>query len=426
MNSLQDIAERTGIKNLPSSVFHLWKKNKDKTFENMKKPIVDEGFLRERLKDGGVPQDEIEKLVDLVRRIEENQDLKLITHFMILETISKPCRDDVDIESPVVPEILGEHKENYPFVFLLCCLAPRLDQLKERGIPEEICKDVARKAVANIAGIFERTGRWMIDDFQWFLNFFNGFIFHFNRLLFMPIITEGNFTMFRNKKTGEKRALFNGGFKFRADGQLDGTNDIFADEDYFISELKETDEAYIGNFVNPLGFVRKDLMTLRKEEWEPVYGNGDWMISIHMPSGPGYNIENFRDSMLQARQFFSRYYPECDIKGFWCESWLFDSRLQLIISEERSNIVKIQRQVYIFPMRTSDRMLLRELFGTADRKNLPRDNSLRKGAAEYMDRGGRFNHLGMVLLDEDMDKFGSKPYFTDEYYKEFLETVDIL
>lgn len=426
MYNLRDIAERTGIKNLPSSVFHSWEKNKDKAFENMKKPIVDEKFLRERLRDGGVPQDEIEKLAGVVLRIEENLELKLITHFLISEMVSKSCRDEVDIELPVVPGILGEYKENYPFVFLLSCLAPRLDQLEKRGIPEDIRKDVSRRAVANITGIFERTGSWMIEDFQWFLNFFNGFIFHFNRLLFMPIITEGNFTMFRNKKTGEKRALFNGGFKFRADGQLDGTNDIYTDKDYFISEFKETDEEYIGNFVNPLGFVRKGMMTLSKEEWEPVFGNGDWMISVHMPSGPGYNIENFKDSMLQARQFFSRYYPEWDIKGFWCESWLFDSRLQLVISEERSNIVKIQRQVYIFPMRTSDRMLLRELFGTTDRKNLPRDNSLRKGAAEYMDRGGRFNYLGMVLLDEDTDKFGSRPYFTDEYNKEFLETVDIL
>lgn len=426
MNSIYDIADRTGIKNLPSSVFRSWEKIKDKAFENMKKPIVDEKFFRDRLKDGGVPINEIEKLVDVVRRIEGNQDLKLMTHFLILEMVSKLCRNDVDIELPVVPEVLGEYKENYPFVFLISCMEPRLDQLAKRGVPEEIRKDVARRAVANIAGIFERTGSWMIDDFQWFLNFFNGFIFHFNRLLFLPMITEGNFTMFRNRRTGEARALFNGGFKFREDGQLDGTNDIFSGKNFFISEYKETDEAYIGNFVNPLGFTRRGMMTLRKDEWEPVFGNGDWMISIHMPSGPGYNIENFKNSMLQARQFFSRYYPEWDLKGFWCESWLFDSRLQLVISEERSNIVKIQRQVYIFPMRTSDRMILRELFGTTDRENLPRDNSLRKGVAEYMDRGGRFNHLGMVLLDEDMDKFGSKPYFTDEYYKEFLETVDIL
>lgn len=64
-----------------------------------------------------------------------------------------------------------------------------------------------------------------------------------------------------------------------------------------------------------------------------------------------------------AIAFYDQYFPELAIRGFWSASWLYDTRLGLVLDNESSNIVHIQRQFYNYPTMEGDGMLRYEVFG---------------------------------------------------------------
>lgn len=174
-----------------------------------------------------------------------------------------------------------------------------------------------------------------------------------------------------------------------------------------------------------MGFVEKETTTINKSEWDTVLEKGDTVLAFHIPSGPGYTPDRVRNSMELAIEFYQEYFPELTIKGFWSESWLYDTRLSLILNES-SNIVQVQRQFYNYPIFEGDSMLRYETFGDwkADPDSILLKTSLQKAAAEYIKSGRRFNTLSMVVLKEDANKVGSMPYITNEDMRRFKEIVD--
>ena len=95
--------------------------------------------------------------------------------------------------------------------------------------------------------------------------------------------------------------------------------------------------------------------------------NRDTLLALHIPSGPVHagQVEEFHGD---GGAFYDQYFPELPIKGFWSSSWLYDTRLSLILDHERSNIVLVQRQFYNYPTMEGDGMRY-EAFG--DRKADP-------------------------------------------------------
>lgn len=129
--------------------------------------------------------------------------------------------------------------------------------------------------------------------------------------------------------------------------------------------------------------------------------------------------------MEMAIDFYQKYFPELTIKGFWSESWLYDTRLSLVLNEN-SNIVQVQRQFYNYPISEGDSMLRYELFGDwkSDPDNVPLKTSLQKAAAAYMKSGKHFNTLSMVVLKEEAKQMGSMPYITTDDIEHFNTIVD--
>jgi hypothetical protein len=269
-------------------------------------------------------------------------------------------------------------------------------------------------------------GDYKVSDFPWDMNFYTCSIFQMDRFLFIPCRFGDAFTMYRNKTSGKVAALSHAGEEFRRDGQINGINDVYDTEKAFTSVWRETENDITANPINPMGFVERDTVTLLKEEWAEALRQGDMLLALHVPSGPGYNTERLKNSMLLALQFYQDYFPELAIKGFWSESWLYDSRLSLVLDNETSNIIKVQRQFYLYPVKEGDGMLRYEVFGDwkaeADKAELK--TSLQRAAAAYMSTGARFNNLSMIVLKEEADKTDRMPYITKEDIKHFRQIVD--
>ena len=100
------------------------------------------------------------------------------------------------------------------------------------------------------------------------------------------------------------------------------------------------------------------------------------------------------------------------MKGFGSESWLYDPHLRLLLKED-ANILKMQNQMYIYPIESGGGMMFRELF---DGNDHPTDadckSSLQRKALDRVRNGGQFTASSMFILREDVAKVGSMPYGT--------------
>jgi hypothetical protein len=417
----QECVDYCGFDNLPEGL---------EQFYELYQPMG-QNFLIERDFMEGVfhrfelPQTCRQRLLKAIEAVEADPILLYFSGFLVWDMCSARNRCDVDNYKNMTPVCMSEEKELYSFLLLLACVAPSIKLLAQRGVPEKYYKDIPYQPMQSQLGKLVR-GEVAVSDFPWDMNFYTCSIFLMDRFLFIPYRFADEITMYRNKVTNRVIALRHAGEEFRRDGQVNGINEVYDNAGKFISVWKETENEIEANPINPMGFVERNSITLAKQEWDITMQQGDTLLALHVPSGPGYTPERLKNSMVLALEFYDTYFPELRIRGFWSESWLYDSRLSLILDPETSNIIKVQRQFYLYPIHEGDGMLRYEAFGDwkADPEKIELKTSLQKAAAAYMRTGARFNNLSMVVLREEADKTDQMPYITDEDIKQFSRIVD--
>lgn len=388
--------------------------------------LMPKDFLTDIFSRYEVPDDKQELLLNAIEEIEKDSKLFWFTKFLVQDMCSSRNRCDEDFYTNLTPKCMDKYGDLYSFVLLLACVVPSVKLMEERGIPKEYYEDIPHRPLANQLRKLILNNDTKVSDFPWDMNFYTCSIFLLDRFFFIPYKFADPFTMYRNCKTHKVVALRHSGEEFRRDGQRNGINNVFDNDGKFLSVWEENEDYITANPINPLGFVEKEPVTISKAEWKLALEKGDTLLAFHIPSGPGYTPERVKNSMALAIEFYNKYFPELPVKGFWSESWLYDSRLSLVLDNEKSNIVHVQRQFYNYPIFEGDGMLRYELFGDWKAKSdkVPLKTSLQKAAAKYMETGARFNTLSMIVLKEEVDKVGSMPYITSRDFDSFNKTVD--
>jgi hypothetical protein len=418
----EDYANYCGFDNLPdglNELYELYEGNK----ENV---LISQVFLADLFERFQIPLEKQEFMLDAIKEIEQDEILFYFTKFLVWDMCSARNRCDSDNYQKLTPSCMKNHSEFYSFLLLLACVEPSMKMLEERGVPKESYEKIPYQPMERQFHKFVINGDLDVSDFPWDMNFYTCSIFLMDRFLFIPYRFADDFTMYRKKDTKEVMALRHGGEVFRRDGQLNGINDVYDKPGSFTSVWEEDDEIITANKVNPMGYVEQNTITLRKNEWDLALKKGDILLALHVPAGPGYNPERLKSSMELGIAFYEKYFEELGVKGFWSESWLYDSRLSLILDNETSNIVKVQRQFYLYPILEGDGMFRYEAFGDwkVDPLTIEPKSSLQKAAIEYMKTGGRFNTLSMIVLKEEVEKVGNMPYLTPKDIEDFKNIVD--
>ncbi|MFC4597117.1 acyltransferase domain-containing protein [Cohnella hongkongensis] len=390
--------------------------------------LIPRDFLEELLKRYELPAAVREQMEEALKEIEQDRILFRFTRFLSSAMTVARNRCDPVFYNAMTPGCMKRHGAWYSFLLLLSCIGPAMKLLERRGVPASRYEDVPHQPLKTQLEKIVSSGDPGVHDFPWVMNFYTCSIFLFDRFLFIPHGFDSAFSMYRSSVTNRVVALRHAGETFRSDGQPDGMNGVFDEESRFESVWEEDDAGITANRINPLGFVERETTRIDKKVWAPALRKGDWLLALHIPSGPGYTPERLKTSMEMAIDFYDRYFPEMPIKGFWSESWLYDTRLSLVLDPERSRIVQVQRQLYNYPVGDGDGMLRYELFGDRSADPLqdgrPLKTSLQKAAADYMKTGARFNTLGMIVLKEDVPAIGSMPYITSKDIDLFRATVD--
>lgn len=115
-------------------------------------------------------------------------------------------------------------------------------------------------------------------------------------------------------------------------------------------------------------------------------------IEIHIPSDADFSLSAVDQSFAGAKSFFAEYFPAFRNAEYRCCSWLLDSRLKEMLSEN-SNIVSFQRRFEIFDEGEADTEFMEWLFQTksakaAEYKALPENTSLQRNMKKYLLSGG--------------------------------------
>ena len=418
----EECVKYCGFDNLPEGL----EKYYASYMETNEQYLIDRSFMKEVFARFAVPSDLQKFMSEAIETIENDDILFHFTKFLVWDMCSARNRCDADHYQNLNPSCLLEYQEIYSFLLLLACVIPSMKMLQERKVPFECYRNIPYQPMKNQFHKLINDNDGKVSDFPWDMNFYTCSIFLFDRFLFIPYKFEDSFRMYRNCRNKKVVALHDAKEEFRRDGQVNGINGIFDEKGKFSSIWEEDNKKITANKINPMGFVEKTPISLVKKDWDIALDKGDTLLALHIPSGTGYNPERLKNSMELALDFYKKYFPELTLKGFWSESWLYDSKLSMVLNWETSNIVKVQRQFYLYPINEGDGMLRYEVFGDwkADPARVELKTSLQKAAAAYMKKGGHFNTMSMIVLEEEVDQVTRMPYITQEDIDKFMIVVD--
>jgi hypothetical protein len=303
---------------------------------------------------------------------------------------------------------------------LLAIAGVQIRRLRQAGIEERHITFNLNHLTNYINGYANAHQKLGTGNFTWCIYLASIGLIHLHTLHFMHHVMNDPLVMARHKEEGDVVMLALGGVRVRRDGQIDGVNGIH--DLAFETTFTETDATIQGHRVNPYGAITNDVVTLSKDEYDVVLRQGDPTIDFHIPTGPGYNIQDMKKSFLEAVEVFSAMNPTIDYRAFWCASWLYSPQLPLLLSKQTGHIATIYDQSYVFPATAGEGSLFEFVFH--DKHAKPMDitpkTSLERDIVGFYEQGGRINAGTFLYLFADLDRFGSSPYRTDALKQEFL------
>lgn len=127
------------------------------------------------------------------------------------------------------------------------------------------------------------------------------------------------------------------------------------------------------------------------------------VLSIHIPATGPLTPADCDRSFAEAAEFFPRHFPDREVRGLVCYSWLLDPALAEYLPAD-SNIVRFQRRFAVFAMPAADDAPFRALFPEAWRDThaaRPR-TALQAALRDHLLAGRRWAVHGGVLREHPL------------------------
>jgi hypothetical protein len=270
---------------------------------------------------------------------------------------------------------------------------------------------------------FDLDGRWIFRQFSWVWRHLSCELFRLGRMQYMLKPFDGSVTAYRSRANGEVRLLAGAEMLLRPDGYALGAgrsqprDPFYQDRPQSIEEVwspafEDRPQGWWGHPVSPYGFVLPDPLLLVRSEWDLILAPGDTVLDMHIPHDDPFTLETCRDSLRLAFDFFKQQAPGRPFKAGYCHTWFFTPQLQQILPPA-SNIVRFQREFYLYPFPGTPGFLWEFVFGekVPSRAEAPRDTSLRRAVLDWLDSGKELFDLAGVMF-HGPDKWGSQPYMS--------------
>ena len=340
------------------------------------------------------------KTIELVKNNKELKELMEFWYFMLFpETnIKKLNIKPIEPLKLIIPHIIPDTlKEMFPVVVSLSHTWRLQEYYLRKNIPSEVIKKTRKDILLHFNQYYKINGRPGMGVFymNWLRCYFEGRLYWIGRLQYEIRNFNKSYILLKNKKNNIVKCMLDDNIEVRRDGFINGTNQLFDKES---KNLQFTDEGeyWSGYTFNDKGIIIfKEKVMLLKSEWELMVIKHNPVVFIHIPEDGKLDINNCRQSLFEASNFFEKYFPESKLNAFFCFSWLLDPLLQLILDKE-SNIVKFQSLFSLISAKTNGDSIFMFLFRCKDCEidELPENTFLQKKVKEFLRCGGKFREFG--------------------------------
>lgn len=372
----------------------LYENRKDKVFlssESLEK-LISEGFVKAEAKE------DIYRVLDKLSS-DKALDYSIKLLFYVMCEKMKPWQTQL-YETPA-PPALGDDKYIFPLILMLKTLEKGIANARNNGISEEY--------VSQLKGVFsyathDRGDRWeMRNIFHWHMTSAMGMMYQIGRIKYEPTAISENYLGLRRKSDG---ALL---FVFRGESDIDEYGQFCRDgaTAEFRTSFSESDNTITANPIHPSGKILKEMVTLSQDKWYKEI-DGGMALSMHIPSGEGYNAEQIGKSFGEALEFYNKIFPDLVFSCFGCYSWLYSPQLSEILPYD-SGINNLNRKVYLCPVPSDESGFYTFVFKTKEFNVDTADKSttLKRNFVDFI-KSGRRAHNGLLFYPISMlDNFGN-------------------
>jgi hypothetical protein len=300
---------------------------------------------------------------------------------------------------------------------------PQLESYyKGKGISPRIFLDSTRDLSLWLDDFHQKTGQIGLELVWWLLFTMKGELFRIGRLQFMHQPLKWDIAVAQKGPAGPVVLFFAQEVQLREDGQVDGTNGIRARNPYR-SVFAAGKDGIEGTPIHPGGYTMRNPVSLDTQKWRIVAKPGDGSLDIHIPKDGKMDIEQCNKSLGEAFRLFGEIFPEKEIRIFTMCSWLLDAQFQQILSPQ-TNIVRFQREFYLFPVLSDEKSTYDRVFGNPeiDIAKAPEDTSLQKDIKRYVLTGERMRYNAGIMLPEHLGILGDS-YYQKECAREIEKLV---
>lgn len=351
---------------------------------------------------GGFPDKAEAELQEQARRVASDPALRLLAWHCHRLLYDHPdyCR-------------IGEWPQALGGIFGLLVAMGMVRRVRQAHAAMGVSEEVTRETCSQLSCFAENYARMSggrlgvpVTQMYWTRHYPACRLFRLGRMEYMIRQSRGGVVAFRHRRGGAVVALAPHGARYDGQGQV-----AWEPEGGWTAALERTPETVSGSPISPAGAVERRRVTLPLRDWECVLSPDDATLDMHIPEGGRMSLEQCGDSMRRAAAFFARFFPNQVCRTFGCSSWIFNTQLERIrLSSD--NLVRFQRELYLFPVPSSGRDGLWFIFlrDDVDPATAPRDTSLRRGVAEFLATGERWRGGGMFFLVDDLPRFGTQPY----------------
>ena len=373
--------------------------------------FLDPAAIRQWRKRGGLPAEADAELVEAARLIAARPALLHLAwhcHRLLFDRLDFDRRQ-ID-RWPILDAALGDLSGAFYLLVALDAI-PRIDAVHERlGVTGQVHADTCHHYREPVRMYGELHGGHVgvsPNALYWWRNHTRGDLYRLGRLEYMVKPFRGPLRAYRHRASGAVLALADSGALFDGQGLAGADGDPDAWRAWFSASAHQV----TGHPIAPTGYGQRGPVTLSLADWEPALAPGDGILEVHIPAGGGMTLERCRDSMSQALDFFPRHFPDRPFRAFACGSWILNPELDRVYRPD-SNMVKWQRELYLYPLPSGPRCGMHFVFGREDidLATAPRDTSMRRALLDHLSSGGRLRAGGMFLLLEDFERFGSQVY----------------
>lgn len=221
-------------------------------------------------------------------------------------------------------------------LFAALVFAAEIPMTRERYLARGFDEEMVKRCIGNLRRniwVTELTeGRKALKLYGWLTHYTKAVIFDHKGLNYQPSIWEPNALVLKNKKSGEFVIVMIHG-RFHKSGLVLGSAGAVEEEGSFGADFSEQIDAFFGHPVKD-GRVQPNLCTFLKNEWEAVLRPGDAVINLHIPRNTDFDPAHVDESLCEGIQLSQKHFPELDLKGVICCSWMLDPAVSRILGKD--------------------------------------------------------------------------------------------